>query len=223
MKTIIIAPHADDELLGCGGTLLRRNFEGVETGWLLLTNITKECGWSMQKIKEKSNQIESVRKGLLIKNENFFCLDIPATKLELIPSSDLIKKISEVIKNFKPNEIFLPNPSDIHSDHRYTFECALSCTKNFRYPYINRLMTYETLSETEYGIDPRFNRYNPNVFIDITNFFDKKINLVKTYKTEIKDAPFPRSIETIEALSKIRGSQMGVKYAESFSLLFDYS
>ena len=72
MKTLVIAPHADDELLGCGGTMLRRFSEGGETSWLLITEINEENGWPPQKVLERQNEINKVRKGLSIKKENFF-------------------------------------------------------------------------------------------------------------------------------------------------------
>ena len=171
MKTLVIAPHADDELLGCGGTLLKRMKEGNLTGWLLVTEISEDLGWSKNQVFNRSNEIETVRKGLNIKKDNFFSLNLPSTKVDTYPNYELINKISEVFNKFKPEEIFLPYPGDIHSDHRYIFECALSCTKSFRYPFIKRALCYETLSETEFGVDPRFNRFCPNFFIDITNQF----------------------------------------------------
>ena len=223
MKTLVVAPHADDELLGCGGTMLRRLSEGGETAWLLITEINEENGWPPQIVLERQNEINKVRKGLSIKKENFFCLNIPATKIEDFSPSIIIEKISNVIREFEPEEVLLPNPGDIHSDHKITFECAFSCTKKFRFPSIKKVLVYETISETEYGLDPRFNKFNPNIFINISEFFDKKISLLSTYKSEIMEPPYPRSLENIEALAKLRGSQMGVKYAECFSLIFDYS
>ena len=43
------------------------------------------------------------------------------------------------------------------------------------------------------------------------------------YTNEVMDSPFPRSIDAIEALAKYRGSRIGVKYAEAFSLLYEKS
>ncbi len=219
MKTIIIGPHADDELLGCGGTLLKRYDSGFEIGWLLMTSILKEEGWEDEKIKKRDAEIKIVQEALNIKNRNFFKLNFPTTKLDEIHMYQIIEKISDVFNRFKPNEVFLPHPGDIHSDHRITFEAAQACTKWFRYPSIKKIYTYETLSETEFGIDPRLSSFSPNTFIDISEKMDLKIKLIKIYNSEIKDHPFPRSIKSIKALSTLRGSQMGVESAEAFCLL----
>ena len=53
MKTIVIAPHADDELLGCGGTLIKRGNSGAEISWLLITTMFEEHGWNKKQISDK--------------------------------------------------------------------------------------------------------------------------------------------------------------------------
>ncbi len=219
MKTIVVAPHADDELLGCGGTLLKRFKSGYEVSWLLMTSISEVNGWEKEDIKKRDKEIKTVREMLNINPKNFYELKIPTTKLDEIPMNNIIKKISEVFLKFQPNEVFLPHPGDIHSDHRITFEAAQACTKWFRYPSIRKIYTYETTSETEFQLDAKFNFFNPNTYIDITNHIDSKIKLLEVYRSEIKEHPFPRSIKAIKALATLRGSQMGASSAEAFCLL----
>ena len=219
MKTIIVAPHADDELLGCGGTLLKRYKSGYDVCWLLMTSISEENGWAKKDVQKRDLEIKTVKKLLNINPKNFYELKIPTTKMDEIPMNNIIKKISEVFLKFQPNEVFLPHPGDIHSDHRITFEAAQACTKWFRYPFIKKIYTYETNSETEFQLDSRFNYFKPNTYIDITSTMDYKIKLLEVYRSEIKKHPFPRSIKSIKALGTIRGAQMGVSYAEAFCLL----
>ena len=64
MKTLVVAPHPDDELLGCGGTLLRRKGEGAYLGWLIVTGISQETEWSPAKVQEREEEIEQVSSGL---------------------------------------------------------------------------------------------------------------------------------------------------------------
>jgi LmbE family N-acetylglucosaminyl deacetylase len=219
MKSLVIAPHADDELLGCGGTLLRRKAEGGDIGWLLMTSISEVDGWSSERVSHRASEIERVRVGLGVTSDQIFELGFPTTKLDQFSLSELIEKISSTINVFQPEEIFLPHPGDVHSDHRVTFEAATACTKWFRYPSIKRVLTYETLSETDFGIDPRHVSFNPNVFVDITQYLDQKAALLSVYESEMGNPPFPRSEEGIRALATIRGVQAGFKAAESFCLL----
>jgi len=219
MKTLIVAPHPDDELLGCGGTLLRRIAEGGSVAWLLMTKVTEEAGWSEERIKRRDREINRVREGLQIAPMHLYALGFPTAELDHIPMSVLVKRISEVFIDYQPDEVLVPYPGDVHSDHRVTFEAASTCTKWFRYPSVKRVLAYETLSETDFGIDPRYPGFKPNVFIDISGQIKQKIELMKIYKSEMNDFPFPRSGETLKALAKLRGAQAGYLAAEAFSLL----
>lgn len=220
MKTIIIAPHPDDEILGCGGTILKRLEEGHEVAWCLITSIKKEDGWNEDFVLRKNKEIEKVRIKLGIKSINFFRLDLKTSNLDQLSKKLFIEKISKVFKTFQPNEIFLPFPGDTHSDHRETFEASIACTKWFRYEFIERVLVYETLSETNFNLDPTKNIFNPNLFVDISSKINKKVDLVNIYNSEVSDHPFPRSEESIKSLAKLRGSQSGYQAAESFMVLY---
>ena len=77
----------------------------------------------------------------------------------------------------------------------------------------------ETLSETEFAPSTPDNSFIPNVFVDITKYIDKKIEIMKIYKSEIDEHPFPRSERNIRALGTFRGATCGSEYAEAFVLL----
>ena len=62
------------------------------------------------------------------------------------------------------------------------------------------------------------NNFKPNYYLDITKEFSKKIKAIKYYKNELRKYPFPRSIEGIETLAKLRGMQSGCNYAEAYHL-----
>lgn len=219
MKTLIVAPHPDDELLGCGGTLLRRVAEGGTLAWLLMTNISEEAGWPLEQISTRANEINRVRKGLQVLPRNMYELGLPTTELDRIPLKHIIEKISSVFADFQPEEVLMPYPGDVHSDHRITFEAVSACTKWFRYPSVKRVLAYETPSETDFGIDPRASGFQPNVFVDIGEHLSKKIELMKIYRTEMGEFPFPRSEKVLISLANLRGSQSGFEAAEAFVML----
>lgn len=221
MKTLVVAPHPDDELLGCGGTLLRRVAEGGTVAWLLMTAITEEAGWTVERIQQRAVEIDGVRKGLQIAPHHLYALGLPTAELDRIPMGLLVKQISKVFNDFQPDEVLLPYPGDVHSDHRVTFEATATCTKWFRYPSVKRVLAYETLSETDFAIDPRDSQFKPNVFVDVGEQIERKIELMKIYESEMSDYPFPRSEKALEALARLRGSQAGYDAAEAFMLLRD--
>ena len=216
MKTIVIAPHPDDELLGCGGTLLRRKAEGVELGWLIVTGISEGTGWPQAKVKQRDEEIARVTKGLGV--DQVYNLRLPTTKLDTIPIGDLIQQFSQVFKEFEPEEVLVPHRGDVHSDHRVVFDAVSSCCKWFRFPSVSRILAYETLSETEFGLNSQA-LFHPNVFIDISGYIERKLELLKIYQSELDQFPFPRSEIVVRALAQYRGATAGFFAAESFKLL----
>lgn len=220
MKTIVIAPHPDDEVLGVGGTLLRRKVEGAKVAWLIVTAISVEFGWSSDKVRQRSDEIKRVTE--LFGFDEVFTLDFPTTQLDRVPMSDLVAGISEVFRSFEPEEVFVPHPSDVHTDHRIVFDAVASCSKWFRYPSVKRVLAYETLSETDFGLGTD-QGFRPNVFVDIDPFLNNKLRAMDIYASELRAFPFPRSHDAIRALATLRGAASGFKTAEAFELLRERS
>jgi LmbE family N-acetylglucosaminyl deacetylase len=216
MKTIVVAPHPDDEVLGVGGTLFRRKFEGAKVAWLIVTSAANQAGWSSEAIKKRAAEIESV--STLFGFDSVFELNFPTTQLDRVPLSDLIAAISNVFKAFEPDEVFVPHSSDIHTDHRITFDAVVSCTKWFRHPSVKRVLAYETLSETDFG-SGAIQGFRPNIFLNIEPYLANKLQAIEIYKSEMGTFPFPRSIEAIQALAMLRGAASGFEAAEAFELL----
>ena len=216
MKTIVISPHPADEVLGVGGTLLRRKAEGAKVAWLIVTGISVQSGWSEEKVKQRDDEIKRVNE--LFGFDEVFALNFPTTQLDRIPMSDLVAGVSDVFKSFEPEEVLVPHPSDVHTDHRVVFNAVASCTKWFRYPSVKRVLAYETLSETDFsmGTDQAF---RPNVFVNIEPFLGDKLRAMDIYATELGVFPFPRSHEAIRALATLRGAASGFEAAEAFELL----
>lgn len=218
-RILITSAHPDDETLGCGGTILKHKENGDEIYWMLITNIDIENGWNEEIVIRRQKEIDKVCK--LYGFCRTFKLNFPAAKLDTIPMNVLIDSISKVFRTVKPEIIYLPNRTDVHTDHQIVFKAVYSCTKSFRYPFVNRVLMYECLSETEFAPACRDSIFIANMFVDITPYFDQKIEIMKIYNSEIMEDPFPRSLEAIECLSKMRGSRIGKKYAEAFSVLLD--
>lgn len=216
MKVLVVAPHPDDEVLGAGGTLLRYKSEGRSIAWLIVTGITEDFGWSPEKISEREIEIEKVSK--FFNFDKVYNLKLPTTKLDTLPIGSIVQKISDVINDFSPDEILVPHLGDVHTDHHVVHNAVVSCAKWFRYPFVKKILSYETISETDFGLD--FSRqFSPNVFVDISSFLDDKIKIMSVYSSELGVFPFPRSKISIESLARYRGSSSGFKAAEAFQLL----
>jgi LmbE family N-acetylglucosaminyl deacetylase len=216
-KVLFVAVHPDDETLGCGGTILKHRYWGDKIYWLIVTNISESLGYSSDQVNKRQKEIDSV--GKLYGFNNIIKLDFPTTKLDIISIHDIILAMSKVVSKVKPNVLYIPNRSDIHTDHQITFKAATACTKSFRNPYIKRILMYECLSETEFAPSLSENFFTPNAFVDISSFLEEKIKIMNLYQSEQAAFPFPRSDENIRALAKYRGAAAGVEAAEAFVLL----
>lgn len=218
-NVLFVAPHPDDETLGCGGTILKHKNQGDNIYWLILTKANPKIT-SIQNIENIQKQyIQSVSEKYNF--NKIFHLDFLTTELDIYPIVEIIGAIKKVFDLIQPNIVYLPNRSDVHSDHKIIFKATYACTKNFRAPYVKKILMYETLSETEFSPPLPENAFMPNLFNDITPYMERKIEIMKLFTTEQMEKPFPRAISSIKALNRFRGSRIGVEYAEAFMQLLD--
>ncbi len=218
MRTVlVVAPHPDDETLGCGGGLLNHGVLSDHIYWLIATQMTSEAGFSDKQIRSREREIEevAVRYGF----KDVVQLKFPTTRLDVTPMFAIIEKTAAALMKIKPEWIYLPYPNDVHTDHKAMSSAVASCMKWFRAPFIERIMAYETLSETGFNLDPVTGGFRPNVYQNITGYLDEKIEIMKLYQDEIGPFPFPRSEEAIRSLAILRGTEAGFKAAEAFMLL----
>ncbi len=220
-KILFVSVHPDDETLGCGGTILKHKEQGDEIYWLIVTAITPNhpLGFSDQLIAQRGEEIRHVAA------HYGFCrtaeLEFPEILLEQVNFRELVAKIDGAITEIAPHVIYTVNRSDVHSDHRIAFQALYACTKSFRKSFIEKILMYEILSETEFAPALRENAFVPNVFVDISPYMEQKLAIMSVFESEVMTDNLPRSYSAMKALAGYRGSRIGVKYAEAFMLLFE--
>ncbi len=218
MKILIIAPHPDDEVLGCGGTIKKYARKGDEV-YLCIVTKAYVPDWSEQFIKEREKEINCAKKTLGIKQVSF--LNLPTVKLDTIPQKQLNDSISECVQRISPDVLFLPFPGDINKDHKLVSESALVAARPKPENPIKKVFCYEVLSETEWAKPAQKieDVFVPNFYEDISDFLDDKLKAMECYKSELKNYPHPRSLEGIITLARKRGTESGLKAAEAFMLI----
>lgn len=216
-EILVVAPHPDDETLGCGGTLLRHAAQGDKVHWLIVTEMKPEHGFTQEQVESRCAEIREVARQYGFSSVH--ALGFSTAKLDTAPLLGLVAAIEAVFKTVRPEAVYLPYPGDVHSDHRIVFDAAAPCTKTFRFPWLKRVLAYETISETDLALNPGLNGFRPNVYVCIDEYVDKKIEIMKQYTTEFGEFPFPRSEEALRALAALRGAAAGCRAAESFMLL----
>ena len=208
MKILVIAPHNDDEVLGVGGTIAKYASEGHE---VIVCEVTSgdPVRWEMI-----VSEAQAAHKVLGV--SHFECLHLPVVELRGTSTKKMNEKFERLVREICPDIAFIPHHGDMHSDHRETANAAMVALRPYNNPNLKAIYAYETLSETEWNIPSVDNAFIPDTWNDISQFFDKKIDAMKCYQSQLKEFPNPRSLGAIEALAKLRGSTVGFHYAESF-------
>jgi LmbE family N-acetylglucosaminyl deacetylase len=203
MRVLIVAPHPDDEVLGCGGTIAWHRARGHEVFVHLVGNRVIDHTRDEDYIKDTLNQARRAA-GILGVIDLFFS-DLPDEQLDhkLI---DLIVPLEEVVNKVAPDVAYVPNETDSDQDHRaVAWATRVSCRG------VGRVLAYEVLGPSR--------GFAPTTYVDITPHLAAKIAALQCYEGEIKPFPHPRSPEAVTALARTRGVEAAVEAAEGFRLL----
>lgn len=215
MNILVFAPHADDEIIGIGGTLLRHIAEGNK---VFVCVVTHGKPLFSDEVVAKIHQ-EALACHKLMGVEKTFFLDHPAAMLEDVPRHILNRDLQNVIASVAPEEVYLPHWGDMQKDHVIVTEACMVAVRPRSGQTVKRIYAYETISETGWNIPNPQNIFNPNVFIDISSYLPQKIAAMNCYQSQLACFPAARSLEALEAIAKFRGATISVNAAEAFELI----
>lgn len=219
MRVLVVAPHPDDEVLGCGGTIRGLSQTGHDVHVCIATR-----GWEPLFPESQVEQVRGeARQASATLGAKLSFLDLPVTRLAQMPEHELNGAVSRLIDSISPDWVFMPFRSDLHEDHRQLFDALLVALRPLpeRSHRVQRILCYETVSETHWaapGVDPAF---EPQVYVDISPHLEAKLDAMRLYASQNRPAPHARSIESIRALAQFRGMTVGLHAAEAFVLLRD--
>ena len=215
MNVLIFAPHRDDELIGVGGTLLKRKAAGDDV---------TVCVVTAQEGMERTPYTTRVHNEMLEAHKycgvnRYIGFPFTANQLETVQRKVLNKAFEDALKAVLPEEVYVPFWGDMQKDHQIVVDAAMVAmrAKNAFAP--KRIYAYETLSETGMGTPTENNAFIPNVYVDITDYLEGKLHALSFYQSQFKEFPDMRSLEAVEALAKVRGALANVKAAEAFMLV----
>ena len=212
----IIAPHPDDEILGCGGMISRLSKIGSVIHILFVSGHLPPL-YKIEDFEITYNESLKALNLIGVKKENIKFLKIPATLIGNLPIHELNSKIERFIYESKAQSVFSCFP-DRHIDHKLIFESTMVATRPNKSKFPKWLFLYETLSETHWNIGNIEPNFIPNFFVDITDTIDQKIEALICYKSQINNN-LARSDNAVKALAEFRGTQNGTKFAEAFQLV----
>ncbi len=205
-KILVIAPHGDDEVLGCGGYLLQQSKKGAEIHIILGTigGTDKRQSFAVR-LTESKAVAERIKAHLVYLYPNMDAL------LDTLPSRDIITRLDEEIDKVRPDEIFV-NYRSHHQDHIKMYDCAIASIR-LREGYSPRLVA---LYEYPFVTDGMDLIKGGKMYCNITDVIDEKVALFNLYASQIRQTPSPLNEQGIKKLASIRGMECGMEYAEKF-------
>ncbi|MFC3215858.1 MULTISPECIES: PIG-L deacetylase family protein [Novosphingobium] len=212
-RVLVIAPHPDDEILGCGGTMARLTGAGHEVHVAIVT-LGREPAFPAEGVARV--QDEARRAHALIGVHATHRLDLPAAALDTVAAAELNGALINLVNDVNPDTLLIPFLGDVHQDHQLTFLASMVAARPRSPKAPARILAYETLSETNWYAAPTTPAFVPNVFIDIQSTLERKLEAFSLFETQVKAFPDERSLLTIEALARLRGSAVFLRAAEAF-------
>ncbi len=198
MNILAIGAHPDDIEFGCGGTLLKYAEKGHNIFLLVLT-------MGLIGVDPELRKREQEKAAEFMKARKVFWGNFPDTEIPL--SKELITTIENAIHETKPHTIFFNYYDDIHQDHRTIANAGISATR-----YIKEVLFYEV---------PTSKNFEPDVFVDIKDVLDRKLELLKLHASQVDKTRVEglTILESARSCANFRGYQGRVKYAEGFKAL----
>ena len=215
-SVLVIAPHPDDEVLGCGGTIARHADLGDAVHVLIITRGDPDL-YPDDDQAALDEDVRAAHSALGVTSTTH--LDFPAPRLDSLPGYQLANAIGEAIARLRPSILYLPHRGDIHADHQRVYLAGLVAARPINHCPVRQVLCYETLSETEWASPEGDQVFRPTVFADITPYLETKLKAMACYRDEVKSFPHPRSLPALQALAQLRGATVGVAAAEAFALV----
>ena len=220
-KILIVAAHPDDETLGCGGVIDKAIKNGANIHVIFLgegVSSRFEIGKENSKesiLAKKIRETESKKALKILNVKNYKFGNRHCNKFDKYPLSNLVTEVEANIDKFNPNIIFTHNDRDVNIDHGIVYKAVMNATRPNKKINIKFIFSFEVPCSSNWIYGDKF---NPNVFMDISKNIKTKQKAFSAYKNENKNFPFPRSKIGIDTLAKFRGMQSGLKCAEAFRL-----
>ena len=217
MNILVIAAHADDEVLGCGGTLAKYKDLGAKVNVAVLADGVSSRYADNTKysddLRMRNNASREANKILGV--DKVLLGDFPDNRMDSLDLLDIVQHVEDLLNEFKPDLIFTHYSNDLNIDHRIVNQAVCTACRPQNNSSVKSLLFFEVPSSTEWQINSQ-EVFSPNYFVDVSNYMSKKIKALESYSMEMRDWPHPRSIKGATYLAKWRGATVGVDSAEAF-------
>ncbi|HUE91249.1 PIG-L family deacetylase [Pseudomonas sp.] len=216
-SVLVVAAHADDEALGCGGTLARHVAEGDRVHVLFLADgVTARVDVDRQAQQRRQRATEQACAELGVTELSF--LGLPDNRLDSLPLLEVVQPLEALLARLKPQLIYTHHMGDLNVDHQVAHQAVLIASRPLPGQSVREILTFEVMSSSEWS-NPGYLPFLPNHFVDISAQLLAKLAALDCYAEEMRPAPHSRSRQHLAALALHRGHSVGVAAAEAFMLV----
>jgi LmbE family N-acetylglucosaminyl deacetylase len=213
-SVLIVAAHTDDEALGCGGTIARHVAEGDVVHAIFMADGVNSRSEAAQDDLENRNAAAEHAREILGISENVY-LGLPDNRLDSLPLIEIIQRLEPIVRKLQPNIIYTHHHGDLNVDHQITHQAVLTACRPMPGSTVQAIYAFEVMSSTEWAA-PTAQPFIPNHYVDISTQLNTKLDALKAYQLEMRDAPHSRSTEHLSTLARHRGYSVGMVAAEAF-------
>lgn len=218
-KVLAIVAHPDDEIIGVGGTLCRHVDSGDQVRVIILGDGRSSRKKTYEKLSDTQVQASNseTENALRVLGISDFQKEfLPDNRFDSMDLLDLVKIISKCVSEFKPEIVYTHHFGDLNVDHRMCSKAVATACRPTENPSVCQVLMFETLSSTEMAGYTLKNAFLPNRFVDIEKQFNRKIEAMSKYSSELRNYPHPRSLESIKINAQIWGTKINLKAVEPF-------
>lgn len=212
-SVLVVAAHADDEVLGCGATIKKHVDSGDQVTIIFMTDGVGSRLADSAQVSQRNQAKEKALQVLGVATSYQF--DFPDNAMDSVSLFEVVRLVEDVIDKVKPQIIYTHFHGDVNVDHRICFEAVMTATRPVPNQCVKEIYGFEVLSSTEWQIKPDV-AFTPQMYVDVSDCFEDKKIALEAYNDEMRDSPHSRSFEHVEILGQHRGHTVGVKYAEAF-------
>ena len=221
-KVLVVAAHPDDEVLGVGGTILRHAKNGDTIHIMIMAEgITSRS--EKRNVEAASGELAALHARCKkvseeLGAEKLIMCKFPDNRMDGVELLDVVKEIEKEVDSFKPDIVYTHHAGDVNVDHTVTHNAVVTACRSLPCCSVKTILFSETLSSTEWQMQTSDKIFYPNWFVDISDTFAEKQNVLHLYESEMREFPHTRSYKGVENLARIRGCTSGTECAEAFML-----
>jgi N-acetylglucosamine malate deacetylase 1 len=211
-----VVAHPDDEVIGPGGMLARHALAGDPVHVLILAEgKTSRTGQPDPLAELTQSRTETKAACAALGVTSYRRLDLRDNQLDTYPLLDLARHVSAMVEEIAPRVVYTHHVGDLNVDHELTSRaCMIACRPQVS--TVEWVFGFGTLSATDAGFAAR-QPFAPSVYADVSVTFDRKIEAMGCYESELREFPQPRSQRAIRAQARLYGAHVGFEFAEGFT------